>query len=243
MWPAFWGTVKDGEVKPMPPGQVYELTRRALRVRQDFVEELLKPKLGSSDLKQILGEERAKTNEEEWTDAEREKVDQEQAAKGRLAFEEKVFAALDAIETEGKVEQAVYVSSGIVYAKGDADGTLKKIEIQDDKATGMIRWPMAHNVRPAGWSLGVGGCLECHSDGGKIFASTVSSVGPGPDHGEPVTMASLQGVDPDQRLVWNELFQGRKSFKYMITGSIALLLMTVFVGIGAVGAWLSGRAA
>jgi hypothetical protein len=51
----------------------------------------------------------------------------------------------------------------------------------------------------------------------------------------------LQGVDPDQRIAWNELFRGRKSFKYIIAGSISLLILTLFVGIGAIASRLAGR--
>jgi hypothetical protein len=242
MWPAFWGTLNDGKVQPISPPRVYELTRRALRVRKDFVEELLKPKMGSSDLKEVLGEERAKAQPEEWTSDESAKVDAAQAEMGRESFEEKVFAALQELEKELKVEQAVYVSSGVVYARGDEDDSLKTIDVAGDPSTEIVSWPLAHNVRPAGWSLGVAGCLECHSEDAKIFASTVAAVGPGPDRGSAVTMASLQGVDPDQRLVWNELFRGRASFKYVIGGSIALLLLTLFVGIGAVASRFAGRA-
>ncbi len=203
---------------------------------------MLKPKVSSSDLKAILGEDRAKVDAEEWTEAEKAKVDAAQSESGRALFEEKVSAALEAIEKELKVDQAVYVSSGIVYARGDKQDSLKTIEVADEQATKMVSWPLAHNVRSAGWSLGVAGCTECHSENAKIFASTVASIGPGPDRGEPVTMATLQGVDPDQRLAWNELFSGRKSFKYVVAGSVALLLMTLFVGIGAVASRLAGRA-
>ena len=187
-------------MSPIPPEQIYELTRRTLRVRKDFVEELLKPKVSSTDLKSILGEERAKVDAEQWTAEEQAKVDAAQAESGRKLFEEKVAASLEAIETELKVEQAVYVSSGIVYARGDEKDSLKTIEVGDDKSTEMVSWPLAHNVRSAGWSLGVGGCLECHSENAKIFASTVATIGPGPDRGEPVTMASLQGVDPNRAI-------------------------------------------
>lgn len=241
MWPAFWGTVKDGKVDPISPTQVYDLTRSALRVRKDFVEEVLKPKMSSSDLKEILGEDRARTKPADWTPDEQEKVDAAQTKEGRATFHEKVFAALEAIEEELKVEQAAYVSSGMVYVRGDEADTLKTIEVTDDKATGMVSWPLAHNIRPAGWSLGVGGCLECHSEGAKIFASTVSATGPGPDRGEQVTMASLQGLDPVQRLAWNESFRGRAIFKYVVAGSIALLLTTLLVGVGAIAARLAGR--
>ena len=107
----------------------------------------------------------------------------------------------------------------------------------------MVAWPMAHNVRPAGWSLGVAGCTECHSESAKLFASTVQAIGPGPDVGEPIAMATLQGVDANQRLTWNQLFSGRKSFKYIVAGSIALLLMTLLIGVGAVASRFAGRRA
>ncbi len=243
MWPAFWASLVDGKVEPISPTQTYDLTRRSLRVRQDFVEEVLKPKVSGSELRKLLGEERAKLRDEQWTDAEKAKVNEAQAKEGRQEFNEKVYASLNALEQELELKQAVYVSSGRVYAKGDEEGSLKTIEVDDAKATSMVHWPLAHQVRPAGWSLGVGGCLECHSDGGKIFASTVASVGPSPDLGEPVTMASLQGVDDFQRLAWNQMFQGRKLFKFIISGSIAALVLILLVGIGAAGAWLSGRTA
>lgn len=243
MWPAFWGTLNDGTISPIPPEQVYDMTRRALRVRKSFVDELLRPKMSSSDLKKILGEDRAKVDEEERTEEENAKVSDAQSKEGRALFEEKVAAGLAAIEKELEVDQAVYVSGGIVYAAGEEEDTLKTIEVDDAQATGMVSWPLAHNVRSAGWSLGIGGCTECHSENAKLFATTIASIGPGPDRGEPVSMASLQGVDPDQRLAWNELFKGRASFKYIIAGSVALLLMTLFVGIGAFAARLTGRTA
>ena len=241
MWPAYWGTVKDGQITPIHPETVYDNTRRALRVRKDFVAELVKPKLSSSDLKKILGEERYKTPRDEWTDQEREKADETQANLGREAFAEKVSAAIEALEKELKAEQVVYVSAGMVYGRGDEEKTIKLIELQDSRSVDMVSWPMAHNVRSAGWSLGIAGCTECHSEEAKIFASTVTAMGPGPDDGDPVSMATLQGVDANQRLAWNELFQGRKSFKYIVGGSIAILLMSIFVGIGAIASRVAGR--
>ncbi|NNE00140.1 MAG: hypothetical protein HKN47_22705 [Pirellulaceae bacterium] len=241
MWPAYWGKLSDGVIEPISPEQVYELTRRTLRVRKDFVEELVRPKLSSSDLKEVLGEDCARVPEEEWTDADRTKADAKQAAKGAELFAEKVSAAIEALEEELKAEQVVYVSAGHVYTRGDEEKTLKQIDAAELSGVQMVQWPLAHNVRPAGWSLGITGCTECHSDDGKLFASTVRAMGPGPDQGEPLTMASLQGVNADQRLAWNELFSGRKSFKYIVAGSIGLLLMTLFIGVGAVAARLAGR--
>ncbi len=241
IWPAFWGVIEAGKLRPISPLKTYDVIRRALRVRKDFVAELLTPKLSSKDLKEILGEERAKVDPDQWTAEETAKFDSVQLARGRELFDEKVSAALEAIEKEWKADQAVYVSSGVVYARGDDPDSLQLIELDDRSGSEMISWPMAHNVRPAGWSLGVGGCVECHSESGKIFSSTVSPAGPGPESGEAVTMASLQGVQPDQRLAWNELFRGRKSFKYVVAASITILLMTLMLGIGAVASRFAGR--
>ena len=242
MWPAFWGVMENDKVSPLSPVEAYDLTRKALRVRKDFVEEVLMPKMSSSDLKKILGEERAKVEPEERTEEETRRIEQAQMEAGRTLFQEKVYGALEAIEQE-KGGTAVYVSAGFVYQRGDEEDTLKTTDVDESQATAMVSWPMAHNVRPAGWSLGVAGCTECHSDQGKIFASTVGAAGPGPDRGDSVTMASLQGVDMDQRLAWNELFQGRKSFKFIVAGSVTILLMILLVGIGAVATRLGSKVA
>ncbi|MCO8122701.1 hypothetical protein NHH03_13215 [Stieleria sp. TO1_6] len=234
VWPAYWASLVDGKLNPIDPETVYDVTRRSLRVRQDFATDLLAPKLGSTELKEVLGEDRYRSKPEEWTAEETAKIAALTQQAGEALFAEKVSAALAAIEQEQKIDQAVYVSAGWVYARGDADDTLQKIEVDDHDAIDMIRWPMAHNVRPAGWSLGIKGCTECHSESAKLFASTVTASGPGPDRGEPVMMATLQGIDADQRLAWNQLFSGRASFKYVIVASVAILLLTLLLAGGMV---------
>lgn len=239
MWPAFWGVVTDGSVDPLAPNRAYEITRKSLRVRKDFRTELLQPKLKSGDLKEALGDERAGVDDEQWTDEEIALVDAKQFEVGMALFESKVFAALQAIEEELEVDQATYVSAGKIYVRGESEDELVSADVDDPKAVGMVRWPMAHNVRPAGWSLGVGGCIECHSDDAKLFSSTVQPTGPAPGDMTAVSMAALQGIDGDQRLAWNQLFSGRKSFKYVIGTSLSVLLLILIVGLGA----FAGRAA
>jgi hypothetical protein len=241
MWPAFWGTFDGTEITPIPPGRTYDLTRRILRARKSLVDEVLNPKLDRGELKKILGDDRAKAKPEEWSEQEETKVAAAQADKGLELFDQRVFAALASIEEELGVDQAVYVSSGIVYARGQQQDSLIRIDVAGDRATQMISWPLAHPVRPAGWSLGVAGCTECHQDDAKIFASTISPSGPGPDNGDPVTMASLQGIDPKQRAAWNALFAGRKAFKFVIAGSIIALSLTLLVGICSAAAELVKR--
>jgi len=234
MWPAFWGMVdQDEKIQPLAPEKVYEITRRALRVRNDFVDELLNAKLSSTEIKELLGEDRANLGADQWTEQESTQVADAQAAKGRLQFEEKVDGALAAIEQELAVESAVYVSAGTVYGRGTEGGTLQKLDIADTQATSMVTWPLAHQVRPAGWSLGIQGCTECHAEDAKMFTSTVAAIGPGPDQGDPIMMATLQGIDPDQRLAWNELFRGRATFKYVIGASLTILAASMLIGIGA----------
>ncbi|MGB7323366.1 MAG: cytochrome c3 family protein [Rubripirellula sp.] len=189
MWPAYWGSVKDGTVSPLSPEAVYTATRKALRVRKDFVTEV--------------------------------------SEKGREVFDEKVFAALAAIEKELSVDRAVYVSTGKAYAKGDQQNSLSDVDVKNAEAIEMVQWPMAHNVRPAGWALGATGCLECHVDDGLIFASTVTPTGPAPVVAAAISMSSIQQISDEERSQWNQLFAGRAIFKLMTALSLALIVVAL----------------
>ena len=240
MWPSFWGTFSsdDATIQPLDPGSVYAMIRKSLRVRKDFTQELFHPKLKSSVLRELLGPERSKTKKEDWSPQERLKVELKQAELGKQEFNEKVFASLKAIEKTLEGQTAVFVSSGVVYAAGDQPETLKRLERSPDKATQMIAWPMAHNVRPAGWALGTRGCTECHSEDGLIFASTVNPIGPvgravdSEEFDATIHMASLQGLDEYEHMAWNQLFSGRGAFKYIIGVVITLTLMMLIFGLG-----------
>ncbi|EMI56307.1 hypothetical protein [Rhodopirellula sallentina] len=259
MWPAYWGEMLDGNVRPLSPEKVYAATRRSLRVRRGFIEEISKPKLSSRDLVELLGEERGKVDPSEYTAEERDQVDALQLKEGEALFDEKVAASLEAIQEELDVQQAVYVSTGTVYAlaepepaetndaeeepnpkkatttdnEADAPNRLRTVSVGNPDAVSMVSWPMAHNVRPAGWSLGATGCLECHADESVLFASTVTPVGPAPAVGTAVTMASLQGIDEADRLLWNQMFGGRKWYKLLVAGSLVVLGVMMLLGLAA----------
>ncbi|TWU19441.1 hypothetical protein [Allorhodopirellula heiligendammensis] len=204
MWPAFWGILEGDAITPLNPDDVFEWTRRPLRVRKSFIEELA-------------------------SDPEK--------------FDEKVGASLAAIETETGAEQAVYVSSGAVYGRLEDEAGNFSLELLpgDFGAAQPVSWPIAHNVRPAGWALGAAGCVECHSDEGKIFTSVVKPLGPAPLDAEPVTMASLQGLDAAQLMRWNQLFAGRSSFKVLVAISLAILFVIMLIGVGSVAGLLTRR--
>ncbi|TWU42002.1 hypothetical protein [Novipirellula artificiosorum] len=244
IWPAFWGTLAEGQLTPVDPAKVYDMTRKTLRVRRGFVEEIVLPELSSSERKEVLGEERAKVDATELTDEENEKLASAQKKLGETTFNEKVAAALESIEAELGIETAVYVSSGFVYQASEDGKSIVKLAddaIKNREAVEMVSWPLAHNVRPAGWSLGVGGCLECHSEGSAIFDSTVQSVGPGPDQLAAVRMSEVRGTNPNQVLLWNQLFGGRKLFKFIIAASIGVLSISLLIGIGALASRLFSR--
>lgn len=241
MWPAFWGTLnQDNSITPLDPENVYQWTRRTLRVRKDFVDEVMRPKLKRAELAALLGPDRRDAPEDQRTAAEVARIEATEAQMATAALTEKVSASLRAIEKELPGRTAVYVSAGKAYAAGDEDGTLKDLENVDAKAVGMITWPMAHNVRPAGWSLGTQGCTECHADDGLIFTSTLEAIGPVPGDGRRITMASLQGVDEVERMAWNQMFSGRKTFKYFIATSIAILACVLLVGVLLIGLGMFG---
>jgi hypothetical protein len=81
--------------------------------------------------------------------------------------------------------EPVYVTGGKAYQR-TADG--KSIEPFAHKAAEPYAWPLGHDVRPAAQSLGARGCVECHSSGGEIFNSTVSSAAvlTGASHNTPM---------------------------------------------------------
>ncbi|TWU41494.1 hypothetical protein Q31b_29430 [Novipirellula aureliae] len=248
VWPAFWGTIRDGELTPIDPSKIYDLTRRSLRVRRNFVDELVMPVASRTERKEILGEERASLKDEELTEEELAKIETFRIEAGIKRFNEKVSATLSALENELDAEAVVYVANGRIYKKsaateGDVDVDvdtnvselvrMEKSELKNPESVDMVRWPLAHNVRPAGWSLGVNGCLECHAEGAVIFDSVVQAVGPAPGQGPAITMAELRGRSANQILLWNQLFGGRKIFKFLIAGSLVVLLVVLLVGVGA----------
>lgn len=236
IWPAYWGIAEDvvyetdaadgiRSITPLSPDDVYQWVRKTLGVRRDWVKELTLPKLDSDQRQEVLGEERGRVDSSDWTASERDAIKSRQRELGETQFQTKVAASLIAIEQETQRRPAVYVSGGRVFAANtEGDGLIQlDSDSVDSSRVGMITWPMAHNVRPAGWSLGVAGCTECHSDQGAIFASTVSPVGPVNDDASVVSMASLQGVDTVQLATWNQMFAGRTSFKYLVATSLVVL--------------------
>ncbi len=230
MWPAFWGTIKDESIAPLNPDAAYDALRRTLRVRRGdtFTKMMSEVKLSSDDKTQTLGEERAKVDESEWTDEEKAKTAELEKTKAMETFREKLAAALEALKEIITDEGAepVYVSGGKAFRLA-GDGSIEQF---DHDAAEPYSWKLGHDVRPARWSSGIGGCYECHSIGSPIFEGQVTAVGPAPDQ-TPVTktMYELAGFDKTMLDAWNQSFQGRPAFKWLgfvSTGAVALILLS-----------------
>ncbi len=206
---------------PMTPEVAYELVRKPLKVRKDFTEELREVSLSLSQRKELLGEARARVKDDDRTAKEREKVQEAEKTAREAQIDERMQAALLAIEEEFRGKQAVYVTGGTGWVR-NGDAKLKVLSGEElGPAAEPYAWPMAHNVRPARQALGAEGCTQCHSDEAKFFFAELKPVGLVPDQELlPVRVHELQQADMVRLKNWNQLFAGRSSFK--IASLIAL---------------------
>lgn len=240
MWPSFWGTMQDDNVTILNPEIVYDIIRRPLGVRRDFTEELGKVSLSTTVRKELLGEERAMLQEDEWTEEEKKKIATAEAEARIQQIGEHMAESLAALEEEFPNTQAVYVSGGMGFIrKGDAE-----IETLSSETLGAVAepyaWPIAHNVRPAAQSLGVTGCLECHSDQANFFQAEVRPVGLLPDQETAVVKAhDMQNADMVRLSTWNQMFVWRSTFKVagLIVLALTTLVMLFLLGQSLGGSW------
>ncbi len=232
MWPAFWGMQAGQDIVPLDPEQVYTTLRRILRIRRSstFTDTMANVTLNKEDKTSILGEMRAEVPESEWTDQERMEIAKVKRERASALFREKLVASLTELKKVLPKEGAtpVYVSGGHVYKLGADD----PIEVFDHQVAAPYAWKMAHDVRPARWSTGVKGCVECHSAGAPIFEGVVTALGPAPET-EPVhhAMYELEGFDKQKLATWNLSFQGRPAFKWFafISAGIVALIVLAFL--------------
>jgi hypothetical protein len=235
-WPAYWASWQpSGDVTPLDPQQAYELTRRALRVRRDLTSELADVKLSAKERRELLGEG---ADPDSPSAEQSEILEQALAAKRQEQVEQRMLGALQAVQQALPAEsRAIYIGGGRAWGVDSQTEQLTEID-SDLLAASLdpVAWPIGHDVRPARWSLGSGGCRDCHADGAPFFEARLASSPTLPDQPPVVVTAhQLQGLDMARIQAWNQLFEGRQQFKYFAFAAASLVgLCLVVAGVVAV---------
>jgi len=118
--------------------------------------------------------------------------------------EEQVAMTIEALADErlertGESAEFVYIAGGKMFRLGD-NGTLVA---SDHPAAEPCYWPIAHNVRPAGQSLGMNSCADCHAADAPFFFAEVRAVGPlKTEHVATGLMYEFQDTDLALVKVW-----------------------------------------
>ncbi|NLY03133.1 MAG: hypothetical protein GXY83_44360 [Rhodopirellula sp.] len=243
VWPAFWAKKTGDAIVPFNPDEVYEATRKTLRVRRGsgFRETMMEAKLSADDKKAILGE-RTGVKDEELTAEEKAKLEQAIAERGRESWRQKLVAALGDLKKLVTAADAepVLVSAGKVYRLSGEDD----VESFEHDAAKPYTWKFGHDVRPARLSLGAKGCYDCHTLGAPLFESIVTASGQAPDDA-PITrtMHQMAGYDKLKLDAWAVSFMGRTAFKYFGYASMGVvgLVLLAYTLLGIVGLFPSAR--
>ncbi len=136
---------------------------------------------------------------------------------------EKIALILKDIATQipGQGEP-VFIAGGILY-KLDASGNL---EITCHDSAAPYIWPIAHNVRPASQSLGIGGCKDCHSTDKPFLFGDVQVDSPIDDQIGTKPMLDFMGLDAKYTKAFAFTFVFRPFFKItVILSSVVLILL------------------
>ncbi len=199
IWPAFWGYLDAGKVRPVG----IETVKAAIR--------------------DVLADNKAKRSGD-WPEL----------------TEEKIQRCL--VLLAGKVMgQPVYICGGKIYQM-DADGKLCEDE---HEAAEPVLWPIAHNVRPAQQSLGIGGCGDCHAIDKPFMFGSVAVDSPLADDGTVREMSEFEGLDSLYAKLFAFTFVFRLWFKLVSIGACmvitAVLLVCGSKGLAFILGELSGK--
>ncbi len=149
--------------------------------------------------------------------------------------EDQIVTALKALAGSVKDAKPVYVAGGLLYRLNDG-GTLASYK--DHPAAAAYAWPIAHNVRPAGQSLGVGKCTVCHSTDSPFLFGKVAVDSPVAAVSK-LTKAQYQFENLPHGRTWAFAmsFVFRPWFKVVAIGSMGLIgIVLLCYGLRALGA-------
>jgi hypothetical protein len=135
-----------------------------------------------------------------------------------------VLEALSADKSKG---EAVFLAAGKIYR---LDGG--KIKSEEHQAAKPYAWPLAHDVRPAGQSLGARGCADCHATDSPLYFATVMARGPVESaNGTARPAWDLRGDDKLVVSTFASTFALRPMLKY-ITFASAIIVLGVLINYG-----------
>ena len=140
--------------------------------------------------------------------------------------EEQIAPALKALSASVK-GQAVYITGGTLYQLGEGD---KLDARKGHPATAAYLWPIAHNVRPAAQSLGVGKCTVCHSTKSPFFFGNVAVDSPVASiAGAAVPQYEFQKAPHGRTWAFAMSFIFRPWFKVVAIGSCAVIAVVLLL--------------
>ncbi|MCU0915008.1 MAG: hypothetical protein MUC88_10650 [Planctomycetes bacterium] len=149
--------------------------------------------------------------------------------------ETQVIDVLKALGGSVKEGKPVYVTGGTLYRLNEG-GTLASY--RDHPAAAPYAWPIAHNVRPAAQSLGVGKCTVCHATNSAFFFGKVPVDSPILAASNLVkTQYEFQQAPHGRTWAFAMSFVFRPWFKVVAIGSAGLIgIVLLLYGLRALGA-------
>ena len=128
---------------------------------------------------------------------------------------------LERIQTGlNEVEKAVYITEGVLYEVIE-----DTVTAEEHEAAQPYSWPFAHDVRPAGLSLGVRGCGDCHSSKSPFYFAAVAAS----DSAAVKRMADFQNKDIDMIRLFNFSFKFRLWLKVLLIATCVIFAVVLFV--------------
>ena len=136
-----------------------------------------------------------------------------------------IVKGLTALSSGSSAEgKAVYVTGGRLYSLDDS-GQLD--EQKDHPAAKPYMWPIGHGVRPAGQSLGIRYCTDCHETKAPFFFGDVNVDTPVVAARESKKMIEFQDIDPFYTWAFAFSFVFRTLMKIVLLGSCALIALVL----------------
>lgn len=146
---------------------------------------------------------------------------------------QQIADVLEKLSTDDR--KGVYIAGGKLYQLNAES----KIVSESHPLAEPYAWPMAHDVRPAGQSLGVRKCKDCHTTDSAAFFGGVEVDTPVKIEGGPemIEMAALQDVDRLYIWLFNASFVFRPFLKIVAFASCGLIALVLLAyGLRAVSA-------